>query len=60
MEFYEKLLKTIFELKTGTYKRKSNKEILEEYNKTLKHFKSTLNLNGYSKINQTYNYKYQV
>ena len=53
MEFYEKLLKTIFELKTGTYKRKSNKEILEEYNKTLKHFKSTLNLNGYSKINQT-------
>ena len=53
MELYEKLLKTMFELKTGTYKRKSNKQILKEYNKTLKQFKSTLNLTGYISINQT-------
>ena len=52
MEFYEKLLKTFFELKTGIYKRKSNKQILEEYNKDLQKYKSINNLNGY-RVNHT-------
>ena len=52
MEFYEKLLKTYFELKTGIYKRKSNKQILEEYNKDLQKYKSINNLNGY-RVNHT-------
>ena len=58
MDEYEKLMKkllqTKFELDTGIYKRKSNKQILEDFNDQLEKMKKIeMNKNQYSIINNT-------
>ncbi len=58
MDEYEKLisklLQTKFELDTGIYKRKSNKQILEDFNDQLEKMKKIeMNKNQYSIINNT-------